>query len=188
MNPSKGVLMSQDDSGTTYSFNVCSQCKSICCQDAKPPLTSNRKKNIQEYMRKHNLNVKEPFAKGDYSYPAVDGEIYCRLFSKKTGKCMVHSVKPETCVAGPVTFDINFSNKTLEFFLKKTQICAYAGILYNDKAAFKEHFEVAKKQIVRLIKQLSAEELRAIVKIEEPQTFKFAEEPLPKKVVEKLGL
>jgi hypothetical protein len=54
--------------------------------------------------------------------------------------------------------------------------------------AFKEHFEVAKKQITTLIKQLSANELRAIVKIDEPQTFKVGEDGLPLEVVKKLGL
>jgi hypothetical protein len=47
---------------------------------------------------------------------------------------------------------------------------------------------VAKKQITALIKQLSADELRAIVKIDEPQTFKVGEDDLPTEVVEKLGL
>ena len=65
----------------------------------------------------------------------------------KTGKCSVHPVKPETCVSGPITFDINFRTKKVEWFLKKSEICAFAGILYKDKAAFKDHFEVAKKEL-----------------------------------------
>ncbi len=100
----------------------------------------------------------------------------------------MHSVKPETCVAGPVTFDVNFSTKKIEWFLKKSAICAFAQTLYEDKAAFKEHFEIAKAQLTRLICELDAEELRAIVKIEEPQTFKIGEDDLPAELVEKLGL
>jgi Fe-S-cluster containining protein len=178
----------KEDNGTTYSFDVCSQCKSICCQDAKPPLTSKRKKIIEKYLKKNNIKIAEPFVKGDYSYPTVDRDVYCCLFDKKTGKCMVHPVKPETCVAGPITFDINFETKSLSFFLKKEEICVYAGILFKDKPALKEHFEVARKQIIDLIEQLSAQELRALMKIDEPQTFKLCEEPLSLALVKKLNL
>jgi hypothetical protein len=177
-----------EDNGATFSFNVCSQCRSICCQDAKPPLTSGRKKIIQKYVQDQKIDLKGPFAQNEYSYPEVDEEIYCRLFNKSTGKCMVHPVKPETCVAGPVTFNINFCTKKVEWFLKTKELCAFAGILFEDKAAFQEHFEVAKRQILALIAQLGADELRALMKIDEPMTFKFAEDDLPKEVVKKLGL
>jgi Fe-S-cluster containining protein len=180
--------MPEDDNGTTYSFDQCSQCKSICCQDAKPPLSESRKKILREYLNRHKISIVKPFAKNDYSYPAVDEEIYCKLFSKQTGKCIVHPVKPETCVSGPITFDINLKTKKVEWFLKTSELCAYAGALYKNKMAFKEHFEVAKKQIITLIKQLSANELRAIIKIDEPQAFKVGEDSLPIEVAKKLGL
>jgi len=180
--------MPEDSNGTTCSFDVCSKCKSICCQDAKPPLSEKRKKILESYLKKQKIHLEKPFAKEQYSFPAVDEQLYCRLFDKKTGKCTVHQVKPETCVAGPITFDINFSTRKVEWFLKKPEICAYAGALYEDKVALNEHFSVAKKQITALIKELDADELRAIVKIEEPQTFKVGEDDLPKEVVRKLGL
>ncbi len=180
--------MPEDNEGATFSFDVCSQCKSICCQDAKPPLTENRKKIVEKYLREQKINIEKPFAKEDYSYPAVDELVFCRLFNKKTGKCSVHVVKPETCVAGPVTFDINFSTKKVEWFLKKSELCAFAGILYRDKAAFKQHLEAAKKELTELICQLDAEELRAIVRIAEPLTFKVGEDDLPLGVKKKLGL
>jgi uncharacterized protein len=189
MNPtSKVPTMPQDNKGTTYSFGVCSQCKTICCQDAKPPLSENRKTIIQVYLKKQKKSLQNPFTKDQYSYPAVDEQVYCTLFNQKTGKCKVHAVKPETCVAGPITFDINFSARKVEWFLKKSEICAYAGLLYKDKVAFSAHLSVAKKQITALIKELGAAELRAIVKIDEPQTFKVGEDDLPKEVVKKLGL
>ena len=100
----------------------------------------------------------------------------------------MHPVKPETCTAGPITFNINFSTKKVEWFLKKSEICAYAGELYNDKAAFKDHFEVAKKKITQLIKELEADELRTLMTIEEPQTFMVGEDVLPVEVIRKLGL
>jgi hypothetical protein len=180
--------MPKANKGATYSFDVCSRCKIICCQDAKPPLSEKRKKIIKEYLEKQKINIEKPFAKEHYSYPAVDELVFCRLFSKETGKCSVHPVKPETCRAGPVTFDINFSTKKVEWFLKKPEICAFAGVLYSDKAAFKDHFEVAKKELTHLIRELDPEELRVILKIEEPHTFKIGEDDLPSEVVRKFGL
>ncbi len=180
--------MPQNNNGTTYSFDICSQCKSICCQDAKPPLSENRKKTIQAYLKQQKMNVEAPFDRAQYSYPTVDAEVYCRLFNKERGKCMVHQVKPETCVAGPITFDINLRTKKVEWFLKKSEICTYSGVLFADKAAFNKHFAVAKEQIMALIVQLTGDELRAIVKIDEPQTFKVGEDDLPQEVAKKLGL
>jgi hypothetical protein len=118
----------------------------------------------------------------------VDEQVLCVFNSKKTKRCIVHKVKPETCRAGPITFDINFKTKQVQYFLKKSEICAYAGELYKNKTAFKEHYEVAKKEILRLIGELSAAELRELMKIDEPQTFKVGEDDLPAEVVKKLDL
>jgi uncharacterized protein len=190
MNPTSKTVtaMPENNKGTTYSFDVCAQCKIICCIDAKPPLTENRKKIIKAYLEEQKISVVEPFTKKEYSYPSVDQVDLCIFNSMKTKKCMVHSVKPETCVSGPITFDINFKTKKIEWFLKKSVICAYADVLFNDKAAFQQHFEVAKKQITQLIQQLGADELRALMKIDEPETLKIGEDPLPADVVKKLGL
>jgi Fe-S-cluster containining protein len=180
--------MPEDNKGTTYSYDVCSECKIVCCQDAKPPVSESRKKILKEYLKKQKINVEKPFSKESYSYPSVDEQVLCIFNSKETKKCLVHSVKPETCRAGPITFDINFKTKKVEYFLKKSEICAYAGELFKNKAAFNDHFEVAKKEIIRLIKELDADELRVLMKIEEPQTFKVGEDDLPIEVVRKLGL
>ena len=180
--------MPQDNKGTTYSFDVCSECKISCCQDAKPPLSESRKKIIKEYLNKQKIKGDNPFTEESYSYPSVDETVFCVFNSKQTKRCMVHSVKPETCRAGPITFDINFKTKKLEYFLKKSEICAYAGELYENKSAFVTHFEGAKKEIIQLIKELDAGELRTLMKIEEPQTFKVGEDDLPVAVIKKLGL
>ena len=180
--------MAEDKNGKTFSFDVCSQCKSICCQDAKPPLTEKRKRIIINYLEEQEIKIEKPFTKENYSFPSVDELVYCGFFNKKTGKCSVHPVKPESCVAGPITFDINFGTKKIEWFLKKSELCAFAGILYKNKAAFNDHLEIAKQKLTQLISQLNADELRAIVKIDEPQTFKIGEDNLPLEVIRKLGL
>lgn len=180
--------MTEDNKGTTYSYDVCSGCKIICCQDAKPPLSESRKKILKAYLSKQKINVDKPFTKESYFYPSVDEQVLCIFNSKETKRCIVHSVKPETCRAGPITFDINFKTKKVQYFLKKTEICAYAGELFKNKTAFKEHYEVAKKEVMHLIEELSADELRELMKIDEPQTFKVGEDDLPFDVVKKLGL
>ena len=178
--------MREDNNGVTYSLDVCRRCKDGCCQDAKPPLTEERKKIIREYLARQEVRVRNPFAKASYSYPKVDELLFCGFLDKKTGKCLVHPVKPETCRAGPVTFDINFCERKIEWFLKKSEICEYAASLYLNKEAFKKHFEVAKEQLTRLICELDIEELRTIVMIDEPNTFKIGEDDLPREVVGKL--
>ena len=127
--------MPEDNKGKTYSYDVCSECKIICCQDAKPPLSESRKKILKKYMNEQKITVEKPFTKEKYSYPSVDETLLCIFNSKVTKRCMVHTVKPETCRAGPITFDINFRTKKVEYFLKKSEICAYAGELFKDKAA-----------------------------------------------------
>jgi len=180
--------LTDENNGKTFQFDVCSECKSVCCRDAKPPLTENRQKIITSYLEEQKININQPFVKEQYSYPSVDEHLYCRLFNKETKKCFVHPVKPETCRAGPITFDINFKTKKLEYFLKKAKICALAGVLYENPAMFKVHFEAAKPEIKRLVEQLSVNELLAIVKIDEPDTFKVGEDDLSATVIKKLGL
>ncbi len=124
----------------------------------------------------------------DYTHLAADGEEFCVLYCKKTGKCSVHPVKPETCKAGPITFDINLKTGKIEWFLKKSEICALAGILYANPTQFKEHFEVAKAEIMRLVCELESVALKALLRIPEPQTFKIGENELPQNVLNKLGI
>jgi uncharacterized protein len=178
--------MSDEDVRKTCNFDVCCTCKNICCQDARPPLTKKRQKIIEDYLKTHEIRVEKPFSQESYSFPCVDKLGFCVFYNKDMGKCMVHLVKPETCRAGPVTFDINRKSGKVEWYLKKASICAFAGVLYADDASFKEHFRVAREELLRLICELDTKALWAVLKIEEPQTFKIGEEVLPKEVSDKL--
>ncbi len=160
----------------------------MCCQGANPPLSENRKKVITDYLLKNGASASEMFVEGEYSHPSADSEQYCTFFNKKTGKCSVHPVKPETCVAGPITFDINLKSKKVEWFLKKANICAFAQILFEDKNRFNKHLKAAQLELMRLISELDGKTLGAIMKIPEPETFKVGENDLPKEVKYKLGI
>jgi uncharacterized protein len=180
--------MSDSATGKTYSLDVCSPCKLICCQDANPPLTVKRKKIIREYLKQQKISVKDVFVHQGHSYPASDKDGFCIFYSKGTHKCIIHPVKPETCKAGPITFDINLRSKKVEFYLKKGEICALAQIIYDNSEQFKNHFEVAKAEILRLICELKSADLKDLLTIEEPQTFKVSEANLPNEVAKKLGI
>jgi Fe-S-cluster containining protein len=190
MNPTsrKGSYMPQENKGKTCSYDVCRECEINCCRDAKPPLTENRKQTISRFIEEQRIAIENPFAVEAYSYLSTDKEMWCIFNDKETKRCIIHPVKPETCVAGPITFDIDFANRRVRWFLKKASICAYAGLLYENKAAFEAHYAVAKKRLLDLIKKLSAEELRALNRIDEPETCKVGEDDLPHEVAEKLGL
>lgn len=180
--------MSDEIVRKTCAFEVCCTCKRVCCQDAKPPLTLKRQKIIENYLKKQKIFIENPFSRERYSFPSVDKLGFCLFYDKKTGKCLVHPVKPETCRAGPVTFDTNCQTGKVEWYLKTPEICALAEMLYDNSDLFKEHFKVAREELLRLICELDTEALRALLKIDEPQTVKIDEDDLPKEVMEKLGL
>jgi hypothetical protein len=153
----------------------------------KPPLTLSRKKIIEDYLRKQRIRVERPFANEAYSFPAVDAMGFCVFYGRDTRKCLVHPVKPETCRAGPVTFDINRRTRKVEWYLKASEVCALAKALRGDDNLFKAHFRAAREEILRLIRELDSEALQAILRKEEPQTVKIGEEDLPAATMEKLG-
>jgi len=167
-------------------FQVCRKCRFNCCQKAGPPITSKRKKIIENYLVARGYRIENPFDKTTYTFLRETSGGFCILFDKETGKCLVHSVKPETCVAGPITFDINLQTGKIEWFLKSESICPLAGILYKDKGALEKHLSWAKIELQTLVHELDSEALYAILKIEEPETFKIGEDSLGPDFLEKI--
>ncbi|MFB3887858.1 MAG: YkgJ family cysteine cluster protein [Candidatus Bathyarchaeia archaeon] len=174
--------------GKTCSFNVCSQCKLNCCVDANPPLTAARQRTILEYLREQDLNIPAPFVQEAYLHAAADEEGYCVFHERQTGRCLIHPIKPETCKAGPVTFDINPQTGKIEWFLKNNEICRLAQELRGDDERFSAHFSIAKTELLRLTSELDSEALKSILKIEEPQTSKIGENQLSEAMLHKLGI
>jgi Fe-S-cluster containining protein len=169
-------------------FNVCSKCKTSysCCHETTPPVSSERRKIIEAYLKAEGVSIKEPFEEAGYVFPRLDEEGYCIFHDKRTRKCLIHPVKPETCVAGPITFDINVKTGKIEYFVKMESICQLAGIVYRDKKLLQKHLESATKEILRLVKELDSEALRAILRKDEPETFKIDEEKTDKVSLKKL--
>jgi uncharacterized protein len=180
--------MSDERNGKTYSYDVCSVCKVTCCQDANPPLSAKRKQIIREYMDLQKISITGVFVDGEYSHPSSDSTGICVFYNKDTKRCLIHTVKPETCMAGPITFDINLKTGKVEFYLKKSCICTFAAVLYQNKVSLKLHLEAAKAEITRLIVEIAPEDLKAILTIPEPETFKVDENELPQEIVQKLRM
>jgi hypothetical protein len=170
----------------TNFFGICSRCKGNCCRNARPPTTLKRKKIIEEYLKKQKIPIKNPFSQTTYIFPRENQEGYCVFYDKESRKCLVHPVKPETCIAGPITFDINMQNRKIEWYLKTQKICPLAGALHKNKELLEKHLKSTKKEILRLISELDPEALKTILKIEESETFKIEENDVEKMVLEKL--
>jgi Fe-S-cluster containining protein len=184
----EGRSLSDEIEGKTCSFDLCCQCKDGCCQYAKPPLTLERQKIIGDYLKKQCVRIEKPFTHEKYTFPTVDEFGFCAFYTKERRKCLVHPVKPETCRAGPITFDINSRTRKVEWHLKMFEDCALAKKLYGDSDLFRKHFEVARAELLRLICELDMVALQAVLRIEEPRTFKIGEQDLPIEVIEKLKL
>lgn len=167
-------------------FSICRNCRNGCCTGARPPLTSKRKKLIQKFLTTNEILRDNPFEDKEYAFPKETEEGHCIFLDKTTTKCLIHPVKPETCVAGPITFDINKTTGKIEWFLKMDKICSLSGHLYRDKEAFEKHVKSAKREIRRLVRDLNANALRSILTIEEPETFKVGEDDLSAKILAKL--
>lgn len=167
-------------------FNICDECKIYCCRNARPPITLKRKKIIEEYLCQQNILSQNSFLTKKYTFPKEDERGFCIFYDKETRKCIIQAKKPETCVAGPVTFDINKRTQKIEWYLKKEEICPLAGTLFKDHEMFKEHLKSAKKEILRLVKQLNSKELKTILQREEPETFKICENKIGKNILEKV--
>ena len=169
-------------------FGVCGKCRTgySCCNNTTPPVTSERRKIIETYLKENGMRIPEPFQRTEYIFPKLTADGYCVFHDKKTRKCVVHPVKPETCVAGPITFDVNVETGKIEWFVKMDRICQIAGLVTRDEQRLRKHLASAKKEVLRLVAQLSAEELKAILKKDEPETFKIEEDELEEELMRKL--
>jgi Fe-S-cluster containining protein len=167
-------------------FEICGRCKIDCCRDARPPITTRRKEIIEEYLKNQGIFMEKPFVHAEYTFPREDADGHCIFYDKNSKKCRVHHVKPETCAAGPVTFDINKKTRKIEWYLKTEDTCSLAGALFKNKNALERHFESAKREILRLVRELNPEALRTILKRDEPETFKIGEDEIDEDVLSKL--
>jgi Fe-S-cluster containining protein len=169
-------------------IDTCGLCKTnwSCCLGTRPPISRERRRIIEAFLKDHGTSIEEPFAEEGYVFPREQASGYCVFRDGQTRRCVVHAVKPETCVSGPITFDINRRTGKIEWFLKMERICDLAGVVAKDKTLLDRHLGSAKREITRLVKQLSGPELRVILAKDEPETFKIGEDYVDGDVLGKL--
>ena len=147
---------------------ACSEChlEGGCCFEARPPLSQER----IDILRKNGV-AEDAVEFAGYKRLRLKQGGFCVLF--QNGKCSIHSIKPETCVAGPFTFDIK--SNVLQIFLKRESICPMVRFLKANRKAYDGLFETSVENIMHLVNSVPASEMAEILKIEEPETDLVAE-------------
>jgi Fe-S-cluster containining protein len=147
---------------------ICSSCTlgGCCCLEARPPLTADRIRLLLA-----GGVSPEAIEFSGYSRLKLKPDGYCVMFQE--GQCKIHQVKPETCMAGPFTFDVKGS--LLEIYLKRETVCPLAKFLREHEEAYRGLFDAAVEKITGLVRALPPSELAVVCKIEEPETDLVAE-------------
>jgi Fe-S-cluster containining protein len=147
---------------------ICLRCGGHCCDEAHPPISEHC------YRRLVAGGVpEEAFERNGYRSVRTREDGTCILCAG--GKCGIHAIKPETCRAGPFTFDVK--GDTIEIFLKFEEICPVVRLYKEIPGAYDQQYDLAVRSISHLVSHLTDEEIAAICRIEEPQTEKVAEIP-----------
>jgi len=157
-----------NDDWMTRAEAICMHCGGHCCNGAQPPISED------SYRRLVAQGVPDAvFGQDGYRFVKTRDDGSCMLC--KGGKCSIHAFKPETCIAGPFTFDV--SGDTIRIFLKYESICPMVRLLKESPDAYEKQYTAAVKNISRLVADLCEDELAVICRIEEPETEKIAEIP-----------
>jgi len=147
---------------------ICLKCDGHCCNGAHPPISEHC------YQRLVAEGVADTtFEQNGYRYVRTRDDDTCLL--SNGGKCSIHGIKPETCRAGPFTFDVK--GDVIEIFLKYESICPLVRLFKEVPEAYNQQYSLAVQSITRLVSHLTNTEIEAICKIEEPETEKVAEIP-----------
>jgi Fe-S-cluster containining protein len=168
--------------------SVCSTCSRHCCWHARPPITPTRRRMIERYLQDSCWTIVDPFLRTTYTFPRERNDGTCVFLHPTRLTCRIHSVKPETCVAGPVTFDVDRSVARIRWYLKTRATCPLSNTLIADVAQLNRHVALAKQFIVNLLRDLDGQEVSAILAIEEPDTDWIGNSPLPPELWAKLRI
>ena len=148
---------------------ICHACDGHCCNDAHPPISKERHRIILTYGKFSDCIERE-----GYTRIRTRDDGWCVMLSGK--KCMIHAVKPETCVAGPFTFAV--TDHTLEIYLKRESLCPLVAHIKSDPEMYDLQFCRAQDHIVKLVESLPREEIDIISAIPEDETDLVARIPL----------
>ena len=142
------------------------RCGGHCCIDAHPPVS----RSCSERLVGAGVSP-DMFEYSGYKRLKVKENGVCIL--SEQGTCRIHAVKPETCRAGPFTFDVQ--GDVIVMYLKYESICPLVKLFKETPEAYRQQYDLAVKSITHLVSNLTQEEIDAICCIDEPETEKVSE-------------
>ncbi|WP_292428074.1 YkgJ family cysteine cluster protein [Methanoregula sp.] len=137
------------------------KCGGRCCDDAHPPISM----NCQQRLITAGVSL-TAFETRGYRRLRTNPDHTCILMNDSM--CMIHAIKPETCRAGPFTFDVD--GDTIRIFLKHASICPIVTLLKEVPEAYGQQYDLAIENITNLVAHLTDAEIDAINRIDEPDT------------------
>ena len=144
------------------------RCGGHCCDEAHPPISD----PCHQQLIAAGV-LPDSFEMKGYWRLKTHPDGTCIMM--QDGKCTIHDIKPETCRAGPFTFDV--VDDHVQIFLKLESICPVVGLFKEVPSAYNLQYEQSVRNIAHLVSNLSREELVVISRIDEPDTEKVAEIP-----------
>jgi Fe-S-cluster containining protein len=160
------IVLSEDWLGRAE--EICMRCGGHCCVDAHPPVS----RSCCERLTAAGVSP-DLFEEAGYRRLKAHENGVCIL--SEHGKCIIHAIKPETCRAGPFTFDVR--DDVIEIYLKFSRICPLVTLLKGTPEAYQLQYDLAVKSITHLVRNLTQAEIEAVCRIDEPETEKVAEVP-----------
>ena len=148
--------------------DICMRCGGHCCVNAHPPVS----RSCAERLLVSGISP-DQFEYTGYKRLKVKENGVCIL--SEQGVCRIHSVKPETCRAGPFTFDVK--GDIVEIYIKNESVCPIVKLLREVPEAYRQQYERAVQNITHLVQHLTDDELLVICRIAEPETEKVSELP-----------
>ena len=141
-------------------------CGGRCCRDAHPPLSASCWcRLVAEGVPEDSFEWR--------GYRAVKARDDGTCIFHNGSRCSIHTMKPETCRAGPFTFDVK--GDVIEIFLKHETICPVVRLLKDVPEAYGHQLALAQTSISNLVAHLPNDELAAICSIDEPESEKVTE-------------
>ena len=145
---------------------LCLECGAGCCYEAHPPISS----ICYERLTRAGISP-DNFEFTGYTRLKTKPNGECILLEDK--KCRVHAYKPETCRAGPFTFDVH--QDMIVMYLKHETICPVVSLLKESPEAYRHQYERAVDGITHLVQNLTDDEISAVCQVDEPETERVAE-------------
>jgi hypothetical protein len=153
---------------TTY-MKLCARCIPGCCHHVRPPITRTRQQLIDRFLQDHMVNVGAwlDTTTRPYAFPRETMDSACIFFDSELRTCRIHVVKPETCRAGPITFDLNIARERVLWFMKSSTDCLLASSLRRNSMQLAPYLAMAKQALRQLIHELEPFALHAVLRVPE---------------------